>query len=43
MTYFRFDDPRSVSGLNVGDRFMVCDLNAGDRFTVMRSAYRTIA
>ena len=42
LSYFRFDDPRSVSGLNVGDRFMVCDLNAGDRFTVMRSAYRTI-
>ena len=43
MTYFLFGDPRSVSGLNVGDRFMVCDLNAGDRFEVMRSAFRTIA
>ncbi len=43
MAYFRFNEPRSVSGLNVGDRFMVCDLNEGDRFTVMRSAYRTIA
>lgn len=32
-----------LSGLNVGDQFMVCDLNEGDRFTVMRSAYRTIA
>lgn len=43
MTYFRFNDPCQVSGLNVGDRFMVCDLNAGDRFEVMRSAFRTIA
>lgn len=42
MTYFRFNDPRSVSGLNIGDRFMACDLNTGDRFTVMRSAHRTI-
>ncbi len=42
INYFRFQDPRSGSGLNVGDRFLVCDLNAGDRFEVMRSAHRTI-
>ena len=43
LSYFRFNDPSPDSGLNVGDRFMVCDLNAGDRFTVMRSASRTTA
>ena len=43
LSYFRFNDPSPDTGLNVGDRFMVCDLNAGDRFTVMRSASRTNA
>lgn len=42
LNYFRFQDPRSASGLNSGDRFLVCDLNAGDRFEVMRSAFRTV-
>ncbi len=43
LSCFRFLDPRSASGLNVGDRFLVCDLTAGDRFEVMRSAFRTVA
>ena len=42
LNYFRFHDHPSGSGVNVGDRFMVCDLNAGDRFEVMRSAHRAV-
>ena len=42
LNYFRFHDHPSGSGLNVGDRFMVCDLNTGDRFEVMRSAHRAV-
>ena len=42
LNYFRCQDPRSASRIDVGDRFLVCDLNAGDRFEVMRSVFRTV-